>query len=64
VVLAVSPSSDPCQSFQKKDVRTPCSSREGGRGARMKLGGRDRDVRGSIASAPWEEYAHAHHSRP
>jgi hypothetical protein len=34
-------------------------SRRRGR-RRVKTSERDRDVRGSIASAPWEENAHAH----
>jgi hypothetical protein len=34
-----------------------CSAREGGRGVRVHEG-RDRGVRGSITSAPWEEHAH------
>jgi hypothetical protein len=49
----------PVRTNQKKDVRPACSSCEGGRGAKMKRRACDRGVRGSIASAPWEENAHA-----
>jgi hypothetical protein len=63
VVSAVPALSDPYETFQKKDARRKGSGREGGRGARVNEG-RDRDVRGSIASAPWEENAHARVSRP
>jgi len=63
VVSAVSASSDPCETFQKKDARRDCSVPERGRGVRVN-GARDRGVRGSVASTPWEENAHARVGRP
>jgi hypothetical protein len=47
----------------KGDARPQSSSRETSRGARVKRGGRDRGVRGSIASASWEHNAHAPYSK-
>lgn len=61
---AVSASSDPYHPCEEQDVRPGCSAREGGRGVRMKPRNRDTGVRGSVASAPWEQHAHAHDSRP
>jgi hypothetical protein len=59
VVSAVFASSDPRKPSQKEDARPASSAPERERGVRNESEGRDRGVRGSIASAPWEENAHA-----
>jgi hypothetical protein len=51
---------DPYEPTKRRTYGQVCSFREGGRGARVNPGACDRGVRGSIASAPWEENAHAH----
>jgi len=50
VILAAALILRPVLSDQKKDVRPSCSLREDGRGARVNSG-RDRGVRGSVASS-------------
>jgi len=45
---------------QKPRARRRCSPRESEGGGGWKTSERDRGVRGSIASAPWDENAHAH----
>jgi hypothetical protein len=59
VVLAVCPILRPVSTLREKDIRPGCSSHESGRGVRVNEVDRDRGVRGSVASAPWEENAHA-----
>jgi hypothetical protein len=59
-----SASSDPYQPSQKEDVGPGHKQLEGSLERREDVnhGGRDRGVRGSIASASWEENAHARYS--
>jgi len=59
LILALRPILRPAYLGQKPTAQRKCSPREGEGGARL-AAERDRGVRGSIASAPWEENAHAH----
>jgi hypothetical protein len=62
VVLAGTASSDPYQPPKRR--RTANTQPSGSRGRRRmnNEGARDRGVRGSIASTPWDQNAHAHDS--
>ena len=60
-VLPLPPTrSNPAKNRSCGQVAALAKAREAG----VEKTGRDRGVRGSVAAASWEQYAHAHDSRP